>query len=46
MPDYTICEKAMKEEVYLGSCMISGNDSIYHCNNCRRSYFKNIKRLY
>ena len=43
MPDYTIGEKAMKGEVYLGGCMISGNDPIFHCNNCRRSYFKNLK---
>lgn len=42
MPDYTIGEKAMKGEIFLGGCMISDNDPIYHCNHCRRSYFKNL----
>ena len=43
MPDYTIGEKAMKGEIHLGGCIISDDDPIYHCNNCRRSYFENLK---
>ena len=43
LPDYKMGEKAMKGEFFLGGCMISDNDPIYHCNTCRRSYFKNLK---
>ena len=43
LPDYKMGEKAMKGEIFLGGCMISDNDPIYHCNTCRRSYFKNLK---
>ncbi len=43
MPPADIGEKAKKGELFLGGCMISDNDPSYHCNNCKRSYFKNLK---
>ena len=42
MPDSDIGQKAMNGEVFLGGCMISDKDPIYHCNNCRRSYYDNL----
>ena len=43
MPDSETGEKAMKEELFLGGCMIDDDNPKYHCNVCRRSYFKNLK---
>ncbi len=43
MPDYETGEKAMRGEIYLGGCVISDHDPKYHCNNCRRSYFEDLK---
>ena len=36
-------EALKKKKVFIGWCMISDNDPIYHCYNCRRSYFENLK---
>ena len=40
---YDVGEKAMNGELFLGGCMVSDNDPIYHCNYCRRSYYENLK---
>ena len=42
-PSIETMEKAERGEVYLGGCMISYRNPKYHCNNCRRSYFKKLK---
>ena len=43
MVDYEVGEQAKKGKVFIGGCMITGNDPIYHCNTCRRSYYKNLE---
>lgn len=43
MPDSEIGEKAMKGELFLGGCMIEDDNPKYHCNNCERSYYENLK---
>lgn len=38
-------ELAKKGELFLGGCIIfDGEMPEYHCNNCRRSYTKDLKR--
>ena len=43
MPGSDIIEKVENGEIFLGGCMISECNPVYHCNNCRRSYFDNLK---
>jgi DNA-directed RNA polymerase subunit RPC12/RpoP len=45
MPTWKVGEKAKKGEIFLGGCTIyEGEMPKYHCNNCRRSYTKDLKR--
>ena len=43
MPGPDTIEKVEQGEVFLGGCMISDSDPVYHCNICKRSYFENLK---
>ena len=43
MPGPEIIDDVEKGLVFLGGCMISDCDPVYHCNTCRRSYFENLK---
>ena len=45
MPSYEVGQKAMKGEVFLGGCIIEDDQPEYHCNNCRRSYSKDLKKF-
>ena len=29
------------KKAILGGCMITGNDTKYYCNKCKKSYYKN-----
>ena len=31
------------QKVFIGGCMVSEEDPIYHCYKCRRSYYDNLK---
>ncbi len=42
MPDVDCFKKSEKKEIYLGGCIISDNDPIYHCNKCNRNYYDNL----
>ena len=43
MPSSDIIEKVKKKEVYIGGCEITDYVPIYHCYNCNRNYFDNLK---
>ena len=44
MPTCEVGEKAKKGELFLGGCIIEeDNPPKYHCNNCRRSYYEDLK---
>lgn len=43
MPAPETFEKAEKGEVFLGGCMVEDIQPVYHCNTCRRNYYKNLK---
>ena len=43
MPASETIEKSKKGELFLGGCMIEDKQPVYHCNNCRRSYSKDLK---
>lgn len=43
MPDTETIERAKREELFLGGCMVEDNQPKYHCNNCRRSYSRDLK---
>ena len=45
MPDSDIMEKAQKGELFLGGCVIDDFQPEYHCNNCKRSYSKDLKEF-
>jgi len=42
MPGPDLFEKVEKGEVYIGGCIIEDIQPIYHCNKCRRNYFKDL----
>jgi len=44
MVGYEEGRKAENGEIFLGGCMIEEDAPEYHCNNCRRSYSKDLKR--
>ena len=45
MVGHEIMEEVEKGEVYIGGCCIYDEEMPeYHCNNCRRSYTKDLKR--
>ena len=45
MPGSEIMEQVEKGEVFIGGCCIYDDEMPeYHCNNCRRSYTKDLKK--
>ena len=45
MPGPEIFEQAKKGEVFLGGCCVFDDEMPeYHCNKCRRSYTKDLKK--
>lgn len=45
MPGPEMIEEVEKGEIYLGGCCIYDDEMPeYHCNNCRRSYTKDLKK--
>lgn len=43
MPDSEIGNKVMNGEIFLGGCLESDIEPLYHCNKCRLSYYANLK---
>ena len=43
MPSNELFELYEKGIICLGGCIITGNDPIYYCSNCKRKYFDNLK---
>ena len=45
MPGPEIMEQVQNGEVFIGGCCIYADEMPeYHCNNCRRSYTKDLKK--
>jgi len=44
MPSSDLFEEAEQGKVFLGGCMEEVNPPVYHCNKCRRSYSKNLRK--
>ena len=42
MPGPDMIGKAKNSEVFLGGCVVDYIEPIFHCNNCRRSYYANL----
>ena len=46
MPTTETFKMAQEGKVFLGGCLIMDNQPVYHCNNCQRSYSKNLKKYF
>lgn len=44
MPAGDIIDQAKNNEIFLGGCTYDEDAPKYHCNNCRRSYSKDLKK--
>lgn len=44
MPGPEIIDKAKAGRIFLGGCMVEDENPEYHCNNCKRSYYKDLKK--
>lgn len=42
-PAPEVIEKAERGEIYLGGCIITENQVLYHCNHCNRNYDKDLE---
>lgn len=43
MPSSEAIEKAERQELFIGGCMITNDNPKYHCYKCQKSFSKDLK---